>query len=192
MRVKPRGMGFVPQDENRSRIIEKNLGLVGQVIKDKVHNIHNIGIFTYEDLFQIGCIGLCKAVDTYREGEGRFSTYAYALIRNEIFDALKYATFRRNREAASNIADPQTRAYEEPAMDFVHEILQAVRAARLRASGITAKGIDALLLLAQGYTHSEIGARMGGVSANNISAWVTRARKFLRPEPAIISLGRPE
>ena len=181
----------MPHDENRSRIIEGNLGLVGQVIKDKVHDIHNIAIFTYEDLFQVGCIGLCKAVDTYREGEGCFSTYAYALIRNEIFDALKYATFRRNREAVLDTVDLRTCADEEPSVDFIHETYQTVHAARLRTSGITAKGIDALLLLAQGYTHSEIGARMGGVSANNISAWVARARKFLRTEPAIISLGGP-
>ena len=44
-------------------------------------------------------------------------------------------------------------------------------------------------LLAQGYTHREIGERMGGASANNVSAWVARARKFLRSDQTIKDLG---
>jgi len=77
----------------RDKLIEDNMPLVGQVIKDKVHNVQGIGIFTYEDLFQIGCIGLCKAADTYQPGKWQFSTYAYLLVRNEIFDALDYAIY---------------------------------------------------------------------------------------------------
>ena len=61
--------------EERS-IVEDNMGLVGRVIKDKVHLPS--GLFTYEDLFQIGCIGLCKAAATDRGG--CFSTYAYRCI----------------------------------------------------------------------------------------------------------------
>jgi len=165
------------------------MGLVGRVIKDRVHSIQNLGIFTYEDLFQIGCLGLCKAADTYRKRDGCFSTYAYVLIRNEIFDALKYATFRRNRETALDTPDMRAIPFETPVFETADETYQAIRAARSRASGITAKGIDALFLLAQGYTHQEIGLRMGGVSANNISAWIARARKFLRAEQSLIELG---
>jgi DNA-directed RNA polymerase specialized sigma subunit len=109
-------------------LVEENMGLVGKVIKDKVRDITNIGIFTYDDLFQIGCIGLCKAAAAHMPDKGRFSTYAYMLIHNEIFSALEYATLRKNRE---------------------------------------------------------IGERMGGVSANNVSAWVARARRFLRSDPAV-------
>jgi DNA-binding CsgD family transcriptional regulator len=62
---------------------------------------------------------------------------------------------------------------------------QALAAAMARASGITAKGIEAIRLLAEGYTHREIGERMGGASANIVSAWVARARRFLREDPAV-------
>ena len=37
--------------------VEENIGLVGKVIKDKVHGVNGLGIYTYDDLFQIGCIG---------------------------------------------------------------------------------------------------------------------------------------
>ena len=48
------------------------------------------------DLFQIGCIGLCKAAATDRGGN--FSTYAYRLIWNEICSALVHATKRQETE----------------------------------------------------------------------------------------------
>lgn len=40
----------------------------------------------YDDIFRIGCIGLCKAAAT--DKGGTFFTYAYRLIWNEICDAL--------------------------------------------------------------------------------------------------------
>lgn len=47
------------------------------------------------------------------------------------------------------------------------------------AAGVTAKGIRALRLMADGYTAREIGEQMGA-SANNVTAWVSRARRYLR------------
>lgn len=41
--------------------VEENMGLVGKVIQDKVNGANRLGIYSYDDLFQIGCIGLCKA-----------------------------------------------------------------------------------------------------------------------------------
>ena len=76
--------------ERQQRIVEENMGLVGRVIKDKVHGLGQEGTFTYDDLFQIGCIGLCKAAAT--DKGGCFSTYAYRLIWNEICDTLVKTT----------------------------------------------------------------------------------------------------
>ena len=69
----------------QQRKAEENMGLVGKVIADKVHGTY-FGRYTREDLFQIGCIGLCKAAAT--DKGGCFSTYAYRLIWNEICTAL--------------------------------------------------------------------------------------------------------
>lgn len=59
-------------------LAEENMGLVHQVIKDKIHGYGQWGFYTYDDLFQIGCIGLCKAAAA--DKGGTFSTYAYRLI----------------------------------------------------------------------------------------------------------------
>jgi RNA polymerase sigma factor (sigma-70 family) len=125
---------------------------------------------------------------TYKPGKAKFSTYAYTLIRNEIFDALEYATLRRNREQLAAPDElPGSEAPELP--DGVLDSLnQALDLALSRVSGITAKGIEAIRLLSEGYTHREIGERMGGVSANNVSAWVARARKLLQADPSVAAL----
>ncbi len=64
----------------REEIIEKNLGLVHSI----AHKFKGRGV-DYEDLVQIGCIGLIKAVDNFDEERGfSFSTYAVPMIMGEI------------------------------------------------------------------------------------------------------------
>lgn len=103
-------------------IVEDNMGLVGRVIKDKVHLPS--GIFTYEDLFQIGCIGLCKAAATDRGG--CFSTYAYRLIWNEICDALIRATKQSQNECSLEEGTLQVMLEEGPSNQFAQMELQMV------------------------------------------------------------------
>lgn len=69
-------------NEAQQRIVSENMGLVGKVIKDKVHGVNQLASIPTMISFQIGCIGLCKAAATDRGG--CFSTYAYRLIWNEI------------------------------------------------------------------------------------------------------------
>ena len=42
--------------------VEANRGLIGKVLKDKLLGSSALGVYPHEDLFQIGCFGLCKAV----------------------------------------------------------------------------------------------------------------------------------
>ena len=71
-------------------------------------------------------------------------------------------------------------------MDFS----QMLSLARKAAPPSTAKGIDAMIMMSQGYTGSEIGKRMG-VSAKLVCAWVSKARKSLsRPETEAVAVYR--
>lgn len=66
--------------EAREVLIEQNLGLVHHIVK----RFSGRGYET-EDLFQIGVIGLMKAVDKFNMAfEVKFSTYAVPLITGEI------------------------------------------------------------------------------------------------------------
>ena len=66
--------------EARERLIQGNLRLVLSVIQ----RFNNRGEYV-DDLFQVGCIGLIKAIDNFDLGQNvRFSTYAVPMIIGEI------------------------------------------------------------------------------------------------------------
>ncbi len=66
--------------EARDELVRENTGLVWSIVR----RFSNRG-FESEDLFQIGCIGLIKAVDKFDNAFGvQFSTYAVPLIMGEI------------------------------------------------------------------------------------------------------------
>lgn len=135
-------------NDTQRKQVEDNMGLVGKVIKDKVHGANGLGIYTYDDLFQIGCIGLCKAAATDKEIPTEpeiLSTYEAEIVPEQSDNTLTALLDEAERSAA----------------------------------GVTAKGIRALRLMADGYTAREIGEQMGA-SANNVTAWVSRARRYLR------------
>ena len=64
----------------RDLLVEQNTGLVWSIVR----RFLNRGAEA-EDLFQIGSIGLMKAIDKFDTGyEVRFSTYAVPMITGEI------------------------------------------------------------------------------------------------------------
>lgn len=66
--------------EAREKLIEENLGLVRHIVKRFLERGHDA-----EDLFQIGCIGLMKAIDKFDlHFDVKFSTYAVPMIQGEI------------------------------------------------------------------------------------------------------------
>ena len=58
----------------------------------------------------------------------------------------------------------------------------ALRNAKKRLPECAQKGVEAMILRAKGKTSSEIGA-IYGVSANLVTAWVSKARKQLMKDP---------
>ena len=64
----------------REKLISDNLGLVWSIVKRFEHRGHD-----KEELFQIGTIGLIKAVDNFETSyEVKFSTYAVPMIMGEM------------------------------------------------------------------------------------------------------------
>ena len=75
------------------KIITENIKLVHFMI----HKYFRFDPSEYEDIFQIGCIGLCRAAKTYNASKSTFSTYATMCIYKEIS-----AHFRNMRAAKRN------------------------------------------------------------------------------------------
>ncbi len=66
--------------EARNQIVEENIGLVWNIVK----RFSGRG-YEQDDIFQIGCIGLIKAIDNFDMSfQVKFSTYAVPMITGEI------------------------------------------------------------------------------------------------------------
>ena len=71
---------------NREEIIIENMPLVPFIVNKY---FKNNTLMAYEDKIGYGNIGLIKAVDRYSEDKGKFSTYAFLIIRGEISNAIR-------------------------------------------------------------------------------------------------------
>ncbi len=99
--------------EARERLIEENLGLVRHIVK----RFAGRGYDT-EDLFQIGCIGLIKAIDKFDlKYDVRFSTYAVPMIQGEIKRFLRddgmVKVSRALKEAGAQVKQAAARLSQE-------------------------------------------------------------------------------
>lgn len=66
--------------EARNRLVTENMGLIWSIVKRFTGRGHEL-----EDLFQIGSIGLIKAIDKFDTSyDVRFSTYAVPMITGEV------------------------------------------------------------------------------------------------------------
>lgn len=87
-------------EEARLRYIEGNLRLVLSVIRRFSNTTENV-----DDLFQIGCIGLIKAIDNFDCSLGvKFSTYAVPMIIGEIRRYLRDNSTLRVSRSLKDIA----------------------------------------------------------------------------------------
>lgn len=74
------GRAQAGDEEARKVLVEKNLGLVHHIVKRYIGRGYDA-----EDLFQIGSIGLIKAIDKFDlQFDVKFSTYAVPMIAGEI------------------------------------------------------------------------------------------------------------
>ena len=168
--------------EAQRTVVENNMGLVGTVMKEKLNGGSALSYYSYDDLFQIGCIGLCKAAAT-DNGIGCFSTYAYRVIWNEICDALIHATRHISKEdgfdegflTSISAKESIPSAESLDLKDFLNRTLKD-------APEGTRKGLSAALLMAEGYSSQEAGDMLK-MSANVARSLASRARRYLRDSP---------
>ena len=166
----------------RDRIFMENYGLVAKVLKDCSGFFGNTGIYTRDDLIQIGSMGLLKAIDSYRTDKNcRFSTYAYLLIRNELINEVMKEVRKHGMETANTDDDDYLSAIDPDAADaeFLEELLHILSIAREKAPDGVRIGIDAIILISQDYSGREI-AKLLDVSPGYERVCVSRARKYLQ------------
>lgn len=80
------------RDRGDRRAVERILALHGKILNHLVRRYAGSQGETYEDLLQVGYVGLMKAINSYRADLGaKFSSYAYAMIDGELRHHLRDA-----------------------------------------------------------------------------------------------------
>jgi len=96
-----------PLTEVQRRLVAENLGLIGVHLKQYVPSaIRRRARLQRDDLFQEGCLGLMRAVTTFRPEDGvSFPAYALFRIRRAVSRALRYDARRESVATSSSILD---------------------------------------------------------------------------------------
>lgn len=101
----------------RQQLAEGNLKLVLSIIKQFMNKADNM-----DDLFQIGCVGLLKAIDNFDlSHEVKFSTYAVPMILGEVRRHIRDNNSIRISRSVKDIAYKALRLKEKYIKEFEKE-----------------------------------------------------------------------
>ncbi|GEC93800.1 sigma-70 family RNA polymerase sigma factor [Brevibacillus brevis] len=146
-------------------LVRNSLPFVHHILK----NYYPPTGFDYDDLFQVGCIGLIQAARKFDPSLGfKFTTYAGVWIENEIRKAIRMQmTAKRTGDV---ISMDWVGNEEESLADLLanfDSVEEEVEAKRLFTELIRQEP-DITLLALEGYTQKEIGRKLG-MSQVNVS-----------------------
>jgi RNA polymerase sigma factor (sigma-70 family) len=186
-------------DDRQRELVAGHLHVVEWVIRDYFHVNEHIFGFGRDDLFQEGCLALCKAAMTYDESKARFNTHANTTVRNSL---LTYCSrMCRIQKRQVNLMDAPMGSGEDGSGTFGEtfadeaaagallssiEAMSALETMKQRFSGVARLGVEALEMRARGHTVADI-AKLYGVKANHVGAWVSRALQKLRQDKGFMA-----
>lgn len=183
-------------NDAQRKLVAEHTDVVKWAIYEHIKVNENVFGLGYDDLYQEGCVCLCKAAATYDGDKAKFITYAQVVVRSKLLTyCVKMSAKHKHVVSVDDIQDESDdyggsggRAAEDEysAMlsdDFVYGLLASMK---FEYSGTVRLGIEALELKVKGYTGAEI-ARMWGVGQNHVGAWISKAKKKLVQNERFIS-----
>ncbi|GED34014.1 sigma-70 family RNA polymerase sigma factor [Brevibacillus centrosporus] len=140
-------------------LVRNTLPFVHHILK----NYYPPAGFDYDDLYQVGCIGLVKAAKKFDPSFGiKFTTYAGHFIENELRRMIR--TQKAVKRSGDVFSMDGTGDEEEGSLadllanfDSVEEEVEA----KLLFSELMRQDPDITMLALQGYTQKEIGSKLG-------------------------------
>ena len=180
-------MEFTLNDLQRQRV-EDHLALVEQVLRRSIKTNETVDGMGHDDLYQDGCIALCRAAVSYREEMGAFPAYARTVIRNYLLDRCReIQSARKNLPLLSLDAFAEMGAPEPVSPFHTEDLISDVSSDALlshfrnRYHGTARLGIEAMELRVRGYSCADI-AKLYQKKPNYIGACISRAAEKLRRE----------
>ena len=174
---------------DQQKLVEENLDLADILLRTKIHPNETIRGMEFEELYQCGCLALCRAAATYNHST-QFQTYASRVVYNAMIDqcrtaqkhygnTLSYDAAVGDEEDSHSIFLQASDAVDDTVL--AGELTKLLDEAKKTYKGAVLKGIEAIELQLKGYSGAEI-ARMYGVKNNNVTSWISKARAVLGKE----------
>lgn len=181
--------------QEQQKLVESHLSVVRWAIRESIHVNETIYGFSFDDLYQEGCILLCHAAATYDDSLSQFATYAKAVVRNGLYSYCRQMCRRQRRFCYLTAEEHGELTAEglllEQTNDFsaqvsLLETLELLRSCAKEYQGVTRLGIHALELRIKGMGVTEI-AHLYHVPASHVGAWISRSAEKLKNDPAFLS-----
>lgn len=176
---------IIPLNKEQRNMVESNLQLVKRTIYKYITVNDTILGLDFDDLFQEGCIWLCKAAATFREEKGvKFETYAEKVIINGLrtYCRLTYNKQKRMLSLSDCEEYELEKSTEQNSFDdelIEQDILRFLQNLKSEYTGVARLGIEAIEWKVKGLTGAEI-ARLYDVKPNMVGAWISRAVQKLK------------
>lgn len=173
----------------QQKLVEGNLDLADILLRTKIRPNETIRGMEFEELYQCGCLALCRAAATY-DHSTQFRTYASRVLYNAMIDqcrtaqkhygnTLSYDAGVGEEEDSHSIFLQASGTVDDTVL--AGELTKLLDEAKRTHKGAVLKGIEAIELQLKGYSGAEI-ARMYGVKNNNVTSWISKARSALGKE----------
>ena len=75
---------------DQQKLVEENLDLPDILLRTKIHPNETIRSMEFDELYQCGCLALCRAAATY-DHSTQFRTYASRVVYNAMIDQCRTA-----------------------------------------------------------------------------------------------------
>lgn len=176
--------------EGQRCLVTKHMSVVHWAILLDIHINEKIHGFSYDDLFQEGCVWLCRTAVSYDPSLPQLSIYARKVVRNGLSpycrtmcDKQRHFTRSEIGEQGESIVDGTVlnRIGGFSAHISVLEALELPESRKQDYNGIAQLGIEALELKVKSLTIKEI-TQMYGVPSSHVGAWILRPAHKLRED----------
>lgn len=173
-----------PLTNREKQIVEDHLYLIPKMIFSTVRLNEAVQGLGFDDLYQEGCVALCRAAQTYT-GRAAFSTYAGTVIRNHLISCCRSAAIRDRHESLPEDWEKWQASLQDlpdRAESSVTEAIQFLLQANEGCTKPERQGIEALCRKIAGYSCSEIGQALG-ISRDLVNKQMSCARRKLKSDP---------
>lgn len=182
---------------NEQRLVLEHKHLINTTINKYIKINTCKAYISYDDIYQMGYIGLLKAIRTFDSTKNIvFSTYAIPVIRNTIYSELKQDNSIESFDSFDDSENVYLLNHPSFVINYDAKIdnnifefhqKQVLKKIAKKYNGVAKKGVFAIQLLTEGYSYKEI-AKKFDTTDKNVTAWVSRARTKLKKEKDILYL----